>query len=127
MNNSNWGMDNLYGPRMKTPIINGRSGAEMFRIGPESNAILLDASGGMIWIVSTDSAGAKTIQPYDITPHVDPEPPDYNLLLARLNKMEELLSGLVSTANNTRANAGFDAANSTATTTEQSYDITKQF
>lgn len=69
--------------------VNGRGGAEAFAIGPNSSALLLDESGTMVWLVTTDGAGYKTVSPYDITPHQAPAAPDFSSLEARIKKLEE--------------------------------------
>lgn len=91
---NNYGGNLLYPQRI--PTVNGREGAEAYRLAPDSNVILLDQSGKLIWIVATDSAGYRSIQGYNITPYTPPAPPDFNLLMNRMSKMEEMLSGLVS-------------------------------
>ena len=57
--------------------VNGLYGANAFAIGPNSSALLLDESGTLVWLVTTDGAGYKTVSPYDITPHKEPAAPDY--------------------------------------------------
>ena len=57
--------------------VNGRNGAEMFQMAPNSSALLLDESAPMIWLAQTDGAGYKTLTAYDIKPHEEvpvPEP-----------------------------------------------------
>ena len=95
----------MFAPQMKVPVVNGREGANAFRIGVDSQVILLDISGKLIWIVSTDSAGYKTIQAYSITPYVEPQPPDYNVVMNKINQMEEMLNGLLTAINNNGATA----------------------
>lgn len=128
-NSSNWGYPNSsIGPQQRTPVITGREAAEMYRLGPDSNVILMDHSGKMVWIVATDSAGYRSIEPYDLIPHKEPEPPDYNSILTRMNKMEELLSGLVSTINGAgTANGTSSAPNSADPSSNSNSDFSKQF
>ena len=109
-----------YGPKQQITFVNGREGANMYSIGPDSSAALMDTSGNILWIIKTDGAGYKAIQPYDIVPHVEPTPPDFNALLTRMSKMEEVINGLVAANNNTRATqqpAECVATNSSSTTT----------
>ena len=73
--------------------VNGRGGAEAYTIGPNSSALLLDESGMIVWAVTTDGAGYKTISPYDITPHKDAPSPDYMALESRLARLEEIVNG----------------------------------
>ena len=121
---------NYYG-QVKIPVVNGREGAENYGLGPDSGVILLDVSGKMIWIITTDCSGYKTVQGYDITLHVDPEKPDYNILMTKLNKMEEILYGLVSATNNTGTNGLGGATNATtepiAPENDNSNAFAKQF
>ena len=126
---SNWGYNGSLGPRQRTPVISSRMAAEMYRLGPDSNVILMDQSGKMIWIVATDAAGCRTVEPYDISPHSEPEPPDYNAILLRMNKMEEMLSGLVAATNNSRtgANATVQSTANTTHTNTSSSELAKQF
>lgn len=86
--------------RTEVVRVNGRPGAETYAIGPNSSALLLDESGTMIWLVTTDGAGYKTVSPYDITPHQAPAAPDFSSLEARIKKLEELIhdSGNTATA-----------------------------
>jgi len=81
------------GPRIQVTRVNGRGGAEAFRMGPNSSAFLLDESGELLWAVTTDGAGYKTILPYDITPHQEAAPPDYSRIEARLTRLEEIIDG----------------------------------
>ena len=56
-------------PQMQVTKVNGEGGANAYSMGPNSSALLLDASGTMIWAVTTDGAGYKTVAAYDIVPH----------------------------------------------------------
>lgn len=80
-------------PMQKTEVdrVNGRNGAELFRIAPNSSALLLDMNDPIVWFVQTDSAGYKTIIPYDIKPHEEQSPPDAKSIDERLNKFDERL------------------------------------
>jgi len=71
--------------------VNGAGGANAYSMGPNSSAILLDASGTMIWAVTTDGAGYKTVVPYDITPHKEQETIAYEGLENRIKRLEELM------------------------------------
>lgn len=71
--------------------VNGRNGAEAYSIGPNGSALLLDESGTMVWLVTTDGAGYKTVSPYDITPHQATPAPDFSTLESRIAKLEGLI------------------------------------
>ena len=94
------------GPQMQVVRVNGRNGAEAFSIGPNSSALLLDESGTLVWLCTTDGAGYKTVSPYDIAPHQDAPAPDFSGLESRIARLEEFvndLTGDTSTASNGRA------------------------
>lgn len=83
---------NPYGFQQQVVRVNGRGGAEAYSIGPNSSALLLDESGSLVWLVTTDGAGYKTIAPYDITPHQVAPAPDFSTLEARIKKLEDKLN-----------------------------------
>lgn len=72
--------------------VNGRNGAEAYAIGPNSSALLLDESGTLVWLCTTDGAGYKTIAPYDITPHKDAPAPDFGSLESRIKRLEDFVN-----------------------------------
>jgi hypothetical protein len=101
--NQNYGNPYLPEPQMQVTKVNGRPGADAFRIGPNSSALLLDESGTLIWAITTDGAGYKTVAPYDIAPHVDAPLPDLNGLEERLRRLEEIVNGNTSNSSTARA------------------------
>lgn len=73
--------------------VNGEPGARSYNIPPNSDAVLIDTTASMIWLVQTDGAGYKTLSSYDITPHVDPKPDDsIRRLEDRIARLEEKIS-----------------------------------
>ena len=78
-------------PRQEVVKVNGENGARAYTIGPNSSALLLDSSGRLVWLVTTDGAGYKTIAPYDITPHQEAPQPDYSTLEQRITRLEGLI------------------------------------
>ena len=72
--------------------VNGENGARAYQIGANSSALLLDESGLMIWLVTSDGAGYKTVSAYDITPHKTEPQPDYNSLEERITRLERLMN-----------------------------------
>lgn len=74
--------------------VNGRNGAEAYNLLPNSSALLLDESGTIVWLVTSDGAGYKTVSPYDITPHKSAPDPDYLTLEQRISKLEEAVNGI---------------------------------
>ena len=90
-----WGQQVL--PKMELVRVNGKGGAEAFQIGANSQALLLDENNPIVWLVSTDGAGFKTVTPYDIRLHEDvPEVSPEKELLANLQNRIENLERMVS-------------------------------
>ena len=81
-------------PRFEVIKVNGKAGAENFRMAPNSSALLLDNTAPIVWYVQTDGAGYLTAVPFDITPHQTPKPVDMNDLSARVTKLEELIANV---------------------------------
>ena len=134
-NAMNYGWNNTtYGgvvtaPRQEITTVNGEQGAQLYQIGINSSAILLDVSGKIIWVITTDGAGYKTIKPYDILEHKEPLSPEYSALATRMSKLEELIDGLIKTTNGATVNSSGTANTTTAeqNSTNPSVDYTKQF
>lgn len=80
------------GQQMQVVKVNGEGGANAFSMGPNSSALLLDTSGTMIWAVTTDGAGYKTVVPYDIQPHKNPEQIAVKSLEDRIRRLEEMIN-----------------------------------
>ena len=80
-------------PQKQVDRVNGENGARAFALGPYSSAMLLDESGTIVWMVTTDGAGYKTIVPYDIMPHKTEPAPDYSSLESRVRKLEDMMGG----------------------------------
>lgn len=80
-------------PQRQVDRVNGENGARAFAMGPYSSALLLDETGTIVWMVTTDGAGYKTVAPYDIMPHKEEPAPDYTNLESRVKKLEDMLGG----------------------------------
>lgn len=95
--------------------VNGENGARAFQIGANSSALLLDETGLLVWLITTDGAGYKTVTPYDITPHKVAPAPDYGDLESRIKRLEDMLSDTTDTytirrrSDNTTANKADDS------------------
>lgn len=76
-------------PRREVVKVNGENGARAFPMGANSSALLLDESGVIVWLVTTDGAGYKTVAPFDISPHQTAPAPDFGSLEARISRLEE--------------------------------------
>ena len=78
-------------PQQQVVRVNGRGGAETYALAPNSSALLLDETAPVVWLVQTDGAGYKTLNPYNIEP-VKPAPSvDVSSLESRVAKLEELI------------------------------------
>ena len=80
-------------PQMQVTRVNGENGAKAYQIGANSSALLLDESGTMVWLVTSDGAGYKSVSAYDIVPHQTIPAPDYGNLETRIQKLEEIVDG----------------------------------
>ena len=81
-------------PRYEVIKVNGEAGARNFRMGPNSNALLLDETAPIIWYVQTDGTGYLTVTPFDITPHQVQAPINLNDLSERVSKLEEAIANV---------------------------------
>lgn len=73
--------------------VDGEQGAREVAIPPNSEKLVLDKSGEMIWLIKTDSYGMKSlVAPYDIKPHKTEQAVQYDAIDARLKRLEEILS-----------------------------------
>lgn len=78
--------------KMEIIHVNGQNGAQAFQMMPNSQALLLDDTGPIVWLAQTDGAGYKTVTPYTIAPY-QPEPEiDLKDIDMRLRKIEEAMS-----------------------------------
>ena len=80
-------------PATQVVRVNGENGARSFQMGANSSALLLDESGLMVWLVTSDGAGYKTVSPYDIVPHKNTPAPDYSDLENRIKRLEDMMGG----------------------------------
>ena len=88
-----------YAPQCKIVHVNGENGARSFRMAPNSDALLLDDTAPIVWLVQTDGAGYTTATPYKVTPYQPEEPVDLRALEERIRKMEEKLNAQPDHAN----------------------------
>ena len=86
-------------PPVQVVKVNGENGAKAYSIGANSSALLLDESGLMVWLVTSDGAGYKTVSAYDITPHQATPAPDIGSFENRLQTVEKKLEEMISNGN----------------------------
>lgn len=109
-------------PRQEVVKVNGENGARAFPIGANSSAILLDESGKLIWLVTTDGAGYKTVSPYDITPHQVAPAPDYSTLEQRIERLEGMIMNGNTTDSSAAWNTGYAVKSDFCTNTKPGSD-----
>ena len=80
-------------PPVQVVKVNGENGAKAYSIGANSSALLLDESGLMVWLVTSDGAGYKTVSAYDIKPHQEQPKPDFGSLESRIERLEMIVNG----------------------------------
>lgn len=80
-------------PRFEVIKVNGENGANAFQMAPNSSVLLLDTSDSIIWFVTTDGAGYKTVVPCEFTIKKKQQQEDpIAALSARLTKLEERIN-----------------------------------
>ena len=60
--------------------MNGKNGAEAFRMAPNSSILLMDENDPIVWLKTIDGAGYCTVTPYTIAPYQSAPPVDVNSL-----------------------------------------------
>ena len=84
-------------PMQQVVRVSGENGAKQYQMGANSSALLLDESGLMVWLCTTDGAGYKSVSAYDIVPHQEAPKPDYTNLENRIQtvekRLEEIMNG----------------------------------
>lgn len=95
-------------PRQEVVKVSGENGARAFQMPANSSALLLDESGVIVWLVTTDGAGYKTVAPFDITPHEAAPAPNYNDLETRITRLEEMMNN-ANTGNSSNARTEYTA------------------
>lgn len=95
--------------RMGIIRVNGEGGARAYQMPPSSDALLLDESAPLVWLVQTDGAGYKTVTPYKIAPYQAAPAPDLGSLEGRIKRLEDMLNGWKPDAGNDGAVSGDSA------------------
>lgn len=95
--------------QMQIPKVHGREGATAFPMGPNSSALAMDEGASIVWMMVTDSAGYKTVTPFDVTPHEETKPAtanDLKSLLDTMKSFDERLKKLEGLENVSESNDG---------------------
>jgi succinate dehydrogenase/fumarate reductase-like Fe-S protein len=83
--------------------------AWQFPMGANSEIYLPDANQDIIWWIRTDNVGNRTVQGFDVKPHVKPVQVDTQDLAARLAAVEEWINAK-SNKSNAKRNSNSAAA-----------------
>lgn len=75
--------------RTEIDRVRGREGAMDFPMFPNCEAMLLDETAPIVWLVQTDMTGMKTLSPYLISPYKPEKEVTLSDLDARLKRIEE--------------------------------------
>lgn len=73
--------------------VNGRNGADAFRMAADSSVLLLDENDPIVWLKTTDGAGYPTITPYSIAPYQPAPEVNVSDLEIRIKRLEDILNG----------------------------------
>lgn len=116
-NNGTMGF-NMTLPHYEILKVNGREGAQAFRMAPNSSTFLADATNpNIIWLVQTDGGGYPSQTALDVTIHQDKPPVDINAFDVRLRELEAKYDQLLNSGlgkqskKQRRANATDESAN----------------
>lgn len=109
---NNYGMP--YVPRRGITKVHGEQGAQNLQMVPDDQCIALDEvthdGKTIIWVITTDSRGIKTMcKPYEVIEYIPKPPVDLDDLNARMKRMEEFIYAKL-------GNASTDGAGSTDAT-----------
>ena len=94
---------NSIGQKQDIIKVNGRNGAEMYQLSPNSSALLLDETAPIVWLVQTDGAGYKTLTGYDLKPHQDTQQQNLSALEERIANIERILKNEQSNTRNAKS------------------------
>ena len=95
----------MFLPRTTVRQAAGEKGVRAMPMGPNSQEIFMDSEGPLVWFVATDeNANKVTVSGFTIAPYVPEPEPDLKAIMARMEKLEEMIA-------NGQSNAGFNAAN----------------
>lgn len=87
-------------PRQEVVKVHGRAGAEMYQMGVNSSALLLDDSAAIVWFKRTDGAGyTADLIPYDISEHQTEPQISNNEILERIKRLEDIVNGKSDSSN----------------------------
>jgi hypothetical protein len=92
-------------PATQVVKVSGENGARSYQMGANSSALLLDETGTMVWLATTDGAGYKTVSAYDITPHKTEPVADVSSFEDRLKAVEKRIEEMMNNGNSRNPSA----------------------
>lgn len=79
-------------PKTSVKSVTGIDGANAYLMAPDSSDLLLDKTGAVIYLVTTDSAGFKTVKAFSISPIEEQPKIDFSDIETRLARLEETVN-----------------------------------
>lgn len=76
----------------KITHIRGEEGANTIPMQPNSEALLLDDTAPIVWLVQVDGMGYRSVTPYDISQHISAPEPNINDLIERIDRLENKIN-----------------------------------
>lgn len=82
----------MFLPRTAVRQASGEKGVRAMPMGPNSQEIFMDSEAPMVWFVATDeNANKVTVSGFKIEPYVPEPEPDLKAIMARMEKLEEMI------------------------------------
>ena len=79
-----------YGQKRTVDQVKGLDGANAYALAPDSSTIVVDSEQPLIWFISTDANGNKTmVQPYKIEKYDIPKPITRDDMMAEMRDLKE--------------------------------------
>lgn len=91
-NYNNFPYGNPYQQPVQVVRVNGENGARAYSLPPNSSSLLIDEKDAIVYLITTDGAGYKTVMAYAITPIEHEAPAGYGELLKRIEKLEGIVN-----------------------------------
>ena len=96
-------------PQQHVLQISGKESIAQMQMPPNSSLIAMDSSAPMVWLCVSDGVGKITATPYDITPHIDKQPPSpLEAFEERFTKLEQTIERLEAKLNEQSHDANAD-------------------
>ena len=91
-----YGYGNWNVPRRGITKVHGQQGAQSLQMQPDDQCIALDETNPekktIVWVISTDSRGYKTVcKPYEVIEYIPKPPVNVDDIDNRLKRLEEFL------------------------------------